>query len=205
LYIGEEREGGQDQFIISHQPSNKMQQQEEHQLIFGKVIFDYEKKKFFIHNNKPADPGIKMWPANMTKFVKELPRIVMEAREAEKECLEVLQETAALLEKGENIDHLRNKPKDQLLSSFSVSEWSQIDIKTGKPVDYAVRVETVRYTKEIFIWIQFKYTHDDDPEGQMRTQKGQTRICVNKDNLKSLQQFVDRCIISLKISKITQK
>ena len=61
-----------------------------------------------------------------------------------------------------------------------------------------------RYSSEILIWIQFKYQHNDDAPGTMRTKKGQARIDVNKEDLKSLTKFVEKCILLEKIKKIKE-
>ena len=116
---------------------------EEHPLVFGQLIFDYDSKCFFLNNGKDFDKAVRLWPANMKKIVKELPRIVMEAREEEQESLKILEMQADLLEKGECIEELSEKNKDQVLSSFKVCEWEEE--KEGKIGKFSIKVETYRY------------------------------------------------------------
>jgi hypothetical protein len=176
---------------------------EEHTLVHSHLIFDYEKKCFFLDNTKNLDKAIRLWPANMKKISKELASIVMEARDAEKESLKIMKQQAELLEKGESIDELGATNPDKSLSCFNVAEWEEVK-EDGKIGKFAVKVETLRYKGEIIIWIQFRYHHDDDPPEKMRTRKGQARISVNEDDIKGLRKFVEKCILLEKINKLTK-
>jgi hypothetical protein len=170
---------------------------EEISLTFGKVTFDYAKKCFYAQNNKEGDqPAVRLWPANMECLSKQLPTIMMQAREAETNIRNALEQQSALLKEGESIDHLLSKTKDKLLNTFTISEWDE-----GK---FAVKVETSQFSSEVFVWLQFRYHHDDDPEGKMRTRRGQVRLDVNKDNISELQKFAERCIIQHKLNKLSK-
>jgi hypothetical protein len=168
---------------------------EEITLVKGKLIFDLDKKCFFMYNHQkePVDPGVRLYPGNMTKLMKALPGILMKARESDDAVKKILQVKADLLKEGEPTDHLEPKLKDCTLASFTISEWGN-----GK---FALKAETIRYSQDVNVWVKFMYQHEKDPAGSpMRTYKGQVRISINKENLTTLDNFVQRCIIMLKLA-----
>jgi hypothetical protein len=179
---------------------------EQYILVNGKVFFDKQKNCFFLTSNaikeeikfydnaKGENKFVQLWPSSMQKFVSELPRCIMDAREHVEDLKKNMLECADCLQKDLSTDHLQDKLQDKLLSTTTLSQW-----KGGK---FATRIETCRYNQEVCLYLKFMYQHEDDKEGSLRTNKGPIKISINDEKIKPLAKFVERCIILSKVDKL---